>query len=584
MKLTEEQRNSIKNEGNTYITACPGSGKTRTLIAKLLRCVDEVRDTARRIACITYTNAGVYEIENRLRTYGKTGDEDYCDISTIHSFCLNNILRYFYWRLEEYSDGFTVLPSDSDRYREVVSNICSDYSLNARARDQFELLNRDLNGTPIIKSDHITDEIAFDFWERLKQEKYIDFPNLVYFSYRLLSEMPSLVHALACRFAWILVDEFQDTSALQVEILRLIANRRRTMFFLVGDPYQSIYGFAGARPELMKDFANEINAQCDFKLLSNFRSSNQIISHAERLCPRIPSMAATGEAVHFTEEPQYIHAENAFEAITDYFIPVLDELDINYGNAAILAPWWIKLLHLGRQLRDFGIPIIGPGARPYKRNHLFALFAEQICAYIEHPQPNLVPQIERELFKLLNNTNNSFNFNVFSYKGRTTVFKLIKKGIELRAQSESGILWLKQAVREFSKILHLDEFIHQSNINLLIESVNDMENEMIKNGVDVPNLSVSDLGMFASSLNNMHLRTIHRAKGLEFDAVAIIDLHDGRIPYFDAAKDEEINEARRVLYVAITRAKRILMYFTDNEDIRISPSRFLYNGELGLIL
>lgn len=583
MKLTIEQRNSTKHEGNTFIIACPGSGKTQTLIAKLLRCVDVVRDTARRIACITYTNAGVYEIENRLRTYGKPGDENYCDISTIHSFCLNNILRYFYWRLQEYSDGFTILPSDSDRYREIISNICIDYGLNARARDQFELLNREPDGTPIIKSDQITDEIALDFWERLKQEKYIDFSNIIYFSYRLLSKYPSLVHALACRFAWILVDEFQDTSALQVEILRLIADRGRTKFFLVGDPYQSIYGFAGARPELMEVFVKEINAQCDFKLLSNFRSSTQIISHAERLCPRIPAMVAAGEAVRFKEEPRYIHAENAFEAITDYFIPVLDELDINYGNSAILAPWWVKLLHLGRKLRDFGIPIIGPGARPYKRNHLFALLAEQICAYIEHPQPNLIPQIERELFKLLNNANNSFNFNVFSYQGRTTVFRLIKKGADLRDQSENGILWLKQAVKEFSKILHLDEFLHHSNIHLLIESVNDMKNDMIRNEVDVENLSVSDLGLFASSFNNMHLRTIHRSKGLEFDAVAIIDLHDSRIPHFSATSTEELDEGRRILYVAITRARRILMYFTDNEDLGIGPSRFLYKGELGLI-
>ena len=438
-------------------------------------------------------------------------------------------------------------------------------------------MGRPSDGKPI--SDQITDHIALDFWERLKQEKYIDFPNIIYFSYRIISESPSLAHALACRYAWILVDEFQDTSALQVEILRLIADKSRTKFFLVGDPFQSIYGFAGARPELMEVFVNEINAQRDFKLLSNFRSGKPIISHAEKICPRIPPMEAVGEAVRFTEEPQYFRAENVFEAIIDFFIPVLDELGIDYGNAAILAPLWFKLLHLGRKLRDYGIPIIGPGARPYKRTHLFALLAEQICAYIEHPHPSLVPQIERELFTLLNNTTNSINFNVFSYSGRTTVFKLIKKGTALRGKFESGIHWLKQAVREFSVILNKNEFLPSSCNHLLIESVEDMESDMIKNGVDVANLTVTDLGIFASSQNNLNLRTIHRAKGLEFDAVAIIDLHDGRLPHFNAS----IDEARRLFYVAITRAKRILMYITDNEDIRIGPSRFLGAGELELV-
>lgn len=80
MRLTEEQRRSVKYINNALITACPGSGKTRTLVAKLIFCLDDVRDTSRKIACLTYTNAAVYEIENRLRQYGKCGDEEYCDV------------------------------------------------------------------------------------------------------------------------------------------------------------------------------------------------------------------------------------------------------------------------------------------------------------------------------------------------------------------------------------------------------------------------------------------------------------------------------------------------------------------------
>lgn len=584
MKLTNEQRNAVKHNGHAFITACPGSGKTRTLIAKLLRCIDEVRDTSQRIACITYTNAGVYEIDQRLRLYGKSGDDHYCDISTIHSFCLNNILTYFYWRVKEYSEGFSILPSDSDKYREIVASVCTDYNLDKRCLDLFELLNREPDGTPIAPYP-LTTEIALDFWERLQNGQFIDFPNIIYFSYRLLLEQTSISQALACRFCWILVDEFQDTSALQVEILRLIAARNKTKFFLVGDPHQSIFGFAGARPNLMEEFVHEINAESNFSLLTNFRSSEPIVVHAERLFSRTPPMISDSNNPQSSTQPTYINSESLFLGIIEYFIPALDELGIDLGRTAILAPWWVKLLHLGRQLRDYGIPIIGPGARPYKRNHLFALLAEQICAYIEHPHPSLIPQIERELFMLLNNVNNSLNFKVYTYNGRTTVYRLIRKGIELRKNNEAGIVWLRKSAVDFSNILISDEFLVDKESVFLIDSVEDMIKDMEKNmaDIDIANLSVTDLGLFASTKNNLQLRTIHRSKGLEFDAVAIVDLHEGRIPNYRAETPDQIEESKRLLYVAITRSRRLLMYFTDNENPKNRPSRFLLSDGLALI-
>ncbi len=151
MLLTEEQRVAVQNDGNTLLVACPGSGKTRAIVAKLLRCVTQVRDTPRRVACITYTNAAVSEIEQRLRVYGRTGDENYCDVSTIHTFCLQQILRNFYWRLPQYSRGFVVASPDSEAYRGAVNGVCADYGLPLTAADSFELLNRQPDGAPIVR-------------------------------------------------------------------------------------------------------------------------------------------------------------------------------------------------------------------------------------------------------------------------------------------------------------------------------------------------------------------------------------------------------------------------------------------------
>ena len=93
MRLNDEQKTAVKYDKNACISACPGSGKTLTIIAKMLRCVEDVRDTPRKVACITYTHAAVDEIEKRLREYGNSEDYDYFEVGTIHSFCLNNIFN-----------------------------------------------------------------------------------------------------------------------------------------------------------------------------------------------------------------------------------------------------------------------------------------------------------------------------------------------------------------------------------------------------------------------------------------------------------------------------------------------------------
>lgn len=575
MNLTDEQLKAVQCNNNALIVACPGSGKTRTLVSKMLRCLDDVRGSSRHIACITYTNTAVYEIEHRLRRYGTMGDEIYCDISTIHSFCLNNILQFFYWRIPKYRNGFVVLPSDSERFREIAGNVCAEYGMPSTLRDNFELFNREPNGTPITTGE-IEPKVALAFWNRLAEENFIDFCNIIYYSYQILSMYPSITNTLACRFAWILVDEFQDTSALQVEILRLIAEKNKTKFFLVGDPYQSIYAFAGARPVLMDSFADEIGAEKKFNLLINFRSSKPIIRHAELLCPRKPSMKATGFAAKFNEEPLYIHCSKIIEGIREKFIPLLHKLKIDYGQSAILSPWWVTLLHLGRQLRDHGIPIVGPGARPYKRNHLFALLAEQICAYLENSDHRVFHHIEKELVKLVSNITGELNFKIYTYWGRVIVYRLIKCANELREECNNGMSWLEIASEKFADILFEADLLPRNASELLLESVDGMKSDMIRQKIDIDNLTISDLGMFANLDGNMKLLTMHKAKGREFDAVAIIDLHEGKVPHNLSAKTQEgVDESRRLFYVSLTRARRLLMYITDEEDWRNRPSRFL---------
>ncbi len=316
----------------------------------------------------------------------------------------------------------------------------------------------------------------------------------------------------------------------------------------------------------------------DITLSGNFRSSKPIVAHANRLFPRTPSMTAVGAARKFTEEPAYRHGASPFEVITDYFLPAINGLGIPVGSAAILAPTWFSLFPLSRRLREYGISVVGPGARPYRRNREFAPLAEQICGYLMEPRPDAIAGIERTLFNTLLDVTGRAYFDVFSYKGRTIVFRLLDRARQLHDVHEGAIAWLEAAAVEFSQVLITEEYLAPSERHIFAMSVGEMKTDMRNNRVDVDNLTIADLGIYASPDSALKLVTLHHAKGREYQAVAMIDLHEGRIPFYRAESAEEIAEAKRLFYVGVTRAKRFLLYVTDSSNWRNQPSRFLRAG------
>lgn len=584
MKLTAEQRAAVHCADNLMLTACPGSGKTRVTISKLIRVIDDVRGTPRAVGCITYTNAAVHEIESRLRLHIQPGDDSYYDICTIHSFCLNHIFRPFCHLIDGYKKGFRVLTSDSEEFEKLVTAVSAKHGrhgLTFKDFEEFTQLRVDTKGEATgnaITSGSLTPAIARDYWKKIREAGFIDFANIIFYSFELLKGRPEVLEYVSSKFAWLLVDEFQDTTDLQVEILGLIYDAGRTRFLLVGDSYQSIFGFAGARPDLANQFAAKINARTDLSLSGNFRSSPPILTHAELLYTRVPPMRSLGAAKDFTEVPRLQHGASTLEIVTDYFLPAIEELGIPIGRAAILAPTWFTLFPLGRRLRERGISIVGPGARPYRRNRQFAPLAEHICGYLMEPRPDSIVGIERALFNTLLDITGRPYFEIFSYRGRLLVFHLLARAEELRELQEGAIAWLEAAAAAFTAVLTEEGYLSPSESNVFAMSVEEMKTDMRNNKVDIDNLAIEDLGIYASPDAALKLSTIHNAKGREYAAVAMIDLHEGRIPSYYARTADQIEEQKRLFYVGVTRAERYLLYATDSSDARNVPSRFLRAG------
>jgi len=585
MRLTDEQRAAVAEPGHVCLVSCPGSGKTRAIVAKLLHCIESVRDTTRRIACITHTNAAADEIDTRLRETCFGGEELYYEVATIHGFALQNILRPFHHLLPELRHGFAILTSDTEAYSEKAKDLIRQYDLGGFAYDEFERIQRGPDGNPS-QVGTLPADLQNEWCAWLDENAYVTLNEIVYHAGRLVCSYVHIASALASRFSWLLVDEFQDSSPGQILILKEIHKFGRTTFFCVGDPNQSIYRFAGASPELLIEFAAHIHANMDHRLTGNFRSSANICAHAERLCASDPPMRAVGEHADCPIVPAHLTVANPAEGIFDHFLPAVRQLGIPLGKVAIMASWWVSLFNLAQELRRQDIPAVGPGARPYKRSHLIAQLVEAIGAYLESPEPEIAIAVQRALFVLIANLTDHAPYSIFDFRGRIVVCKLLAEAAAARDTSDYAVDWIVDACARFSRVLVEAEMLSSDDAAALQESAAEMVTD-IRGREGGDRLALEDLGIFARPKQCIQLLTVHKAKGREFEAVAVIEAHEGRFPHFsiyrladDAEREAQYDESRRVVYVATTRAKRILMFFSDTTDHRNTPTPFL--GEMGL--
>ena len=455
------------------------------------------------------------------------------------------------------------------------------FNLGARDFEAFASLSVDTNGQLIglATTNEAVRRAAPHFWRRCEALGFIDFGNIIYKAYCLIRDNPMVARSVASRFSCFLVDEFQDTTELQIAILKLIHAEGSSRIFAVGDPAQSIFGFTGARPELIEPFARDVRARTDLHLTGNFRSSPPIVDHAERLIPRDPTMQSVGRNRDVWVVPSLVQTSGTFEAITEHFLPALIDAAIPLGEAAILAREWASLFPLSRRLREFGVPVVGPGARPYRRSRLFASLAEQLCGYLVDPAAHNTRQLERALFHAVQDATARVCLEIFGLAGRVTLVKLIREAERL-AQEDGAVRWLDAMSTATGAILHREGLIDDVHVDLFYASVQEMKADMRAQHVDLANLTIEDLGLFASPSRALRLSTIHNAKGREFAAVALINLREGRFPHYRAT---DMNAERRLFYVAITRAERVLMYIAEPDQWGNAPSRFLGRDGVGLV-
>lgn len=573
LSLTEEQLAAVAAPGHVAVDACPGSGKTRAVVARIIHAVEALGRGPRRVGCITYTNAAVWEIQRRLRDFGLGDALERCDIATIHAFGIQQVLRYYHGLIEPYANGFSVVAIDDNAYIEAADEACRRNGNRSNPRGVASAL-RASDGSPLLpRETHWLRNSVAEFWRILEVQNLIDFPSVVYRTYQLLRDYPEIARAVACRYESIIVDEFQDTSELQVEILRLIAQHRRTRFFLVGDPNQSIYGFAGARPELMRAFAEELQIGRHFPFSGNFRSNEGVLSDAESLLPRAPSMRAVGKHQSCPIRPRHIATDDVVASVLNDFLPAAKKAGVQHRNMAILAPAWHHLRPIGRALQVEGIPIAGAGSRPYRRSNLIAKVAEEAGAFAESiGESRFVERFDRVLENMVAEVVGSLPREKGSWNWQRLVHRLLKCAKASRDIDHLAKPWLERLARDCETELASFGYPQFIETEILQQATRELLASMQRD-VDVPRMTVRDFGVFARPDESLKLLSIHAAKVREFEAVALVGLADGALPYLRRdGTPSNIEEDKRKLYVAITRAKRVLFYIVSRRDV---PSRLI---------
>ena len=198
---------------------------------------------------------------------------------------------------------------------------------------------------------------------------------------------------------------------------------------------------------------------------------------------------------------------------------------------------------------------------------MFASLAEQLCGYLVDPAAHSTRQLERALFHAVQDATARVCLEIFSFTGRVTLVKLLREAERL-AQPGGAVQWLDAMSQATGVILHGDGLIDDVHAGLFYASVQEMKADMRGQGVDLDNLTIEDLGLFASPSRALRLSTIHNAKGREFGAIALINLREGRFPHYRA---DDMNAERRLFYVAITRAERVLMYIAEPDQWGNAP-------------
>ena len=612
-KLNENQLKAVNHlDGPCMVLAGPGSGKTRVITYRIANMVVNKNIKPTSILAISFTKASSIEMKNRALSLSNDFRMNKVTYGTFHSVFFR-ILRYF----ENYNIESIL---DEKTKRIGLKNILK--GLNIENADDDETIGQVINEISYVKNELMdkrdfksevltNDEFikVYNFYEEYKQQmNKIDFDDMLIKTYELLKNNKAALDRVRSVYIYILVDEFQDINKVQFEALKLIANPSNNIF-VVGDEDQSIYGFRGSRPDFLLEFEEYFSNTKKVLLDINYRSKGEIINIANRLIEKntnryekvIKCGQGNGAKVNYIspedseEEAVYIAKDIKNKVQEDY---------TEYTDFAVIYRTNIQSRALVDVFMDMRIPFVVKDSIVTIYDHWAA---QDILAYL---RIGVNPNSNKDWIRIINKP---FRYiskdNLNLIKDEPDFINSLINKCDLHPKQVKTINDLdidisyvkglnpKNAISYIRTTLDYDRYIldyctnRKIKTNGLIEILNELESsatnfktiqeylehiERVKSEiVDNKNNKETDGVIFT---------TMHSAKGLEFKNVYIIGANEGTIPHEksyeiddEEKKNDQIEEERRLMYVAITRAEENICISSpiNKYGKRVSKSRFV---------
>jgi len=585
IKVNELQLDAIKHvNGPMMVLAGPGSGKTTVITERIRYLIKEQNIPPDQILVITFTNAAAVEMKARFQ---KTMEEQSAPVrfATFHAFYFH-ILQHTY----QYNPKNILCNEEKFKYlteimeeQKIDTLYETDWILDILSRIECYKNSLCMNKN---HDSYQQEDIDSELFERVRSAYEIkcnvnhklDFDDMILICYKLLITRADVLEEWRRQYRYIMIDEFQDINNLQYEIIKLLSAPLNNLF-IVGDDDQSIYGFRGARPEIMHEYVKEFPSCKRVILNRNYRSTEEIVmisaklikNNKNRFQKNIISVRGKGAKVIVKV---FKDTQEEINEVYDNIVSLNETYD--FSEMSILYRTSIVGSMLAEQMLLRQIPF---KIRDRSSNIYQHMVAKDIMAYIklacgDRERKTLLKVINKPTRyisrNIMKNTTFSFDELIGECEGKTYAEENVKKlqyDINMLQKMEpySGIHYI-------AKGIGYERYLTQyaADCKVPLEQLQIVLGQLKQNAKSFHTYKewmqhIEDFSNIISKNDckeGVTLSTLHGAKGLEYEAVFIIDINEGNIPYKKAQLSSEIEEERRLFYVGITRAKSELYLYS----------------------
>ncbi len=606
MSLNHAQTEAVAhNKGPCMVLAGPGSGKTLTIAKRIEYLIMKHKVRPEEILVITFTKYAAWEMKNRTRSI--CGPSSYAvTFGTFHGIYYG-ILKWAY-RLNQSN-----LLSDEEKYRilrEILPGIDWDQEPEAdEEKDYLQELAIEIGNVknncmdieeyePVKYTTEKFRKLYRTYEETKKKYRKFEFEDMLIQCRDLFMKRPDILKKWQEKFQYILVDEFQDVNQAQYDVVRMLAAPQDNLF-VVGDDDQSVYGFRGAKPGIMMEFMKDYPKARQILLDVNYRSSGYIVKGALRVIgnnkirfeKKIEAFRKPDETVHVQEVKDPVQeAEYVLERIREY-----REKGVSYTEMAVLYRTNVDARAMSELMTEYQIPFV---MKEHLNNIYEHFIALDMISYLRLSQG----EYDRKYFLQIANrpnrylTRESMKTGNVSYESLRRYYRDKDWMVDRIDQLEWDMKMICDktpyaAIQYIRKRMGYDEFLKEyaAYRKISSEDLFAVLEEIWQNSKGYGTIKewfehIESYGKMLKEQNKkngekegVNLMTMHAAKGLEFDTVFVIEANEGSCPYKKATTDEEIEEERRLFYVAMTRAKRklVISYVKEKNGKDLLPSRFV---------